>query len=125
MRILVVEDEPSAATMLAKGLREHAYAVDVAGDADTALEQVGANDYDLILLDVLLPRMSGLDLCRRLRDDGVAVPILMLTARGGLDQRVEGLDAGADDYLPKPYRISSRSTSSGCDAKWTMGIPSS
>lgn len=60
MRILVVEDEPSAATMLAKGLREHAYAVDVAGDADPALEQIGANDYDLILLDVLLPRMSGL-----------------------------------------------------------------
>ena len=105
MRILVVEDEPSAATMLAKGLREHAYAVDIAGDGHTALEQVSVNDYDLVLLDVLLPGMGGLELCRRLRADGAAVPILMLTARGGLDQRVEGLDAGADDYLPKPYHF--------------------
>ncbi len=105
MRILVVEDEPSAATVLAKGLREHAYAVDVAADGDAALEQVSINDYDLILLDVLLPHTSGLDVCRRLRADGAAVPILMLTARGGLEQRVEGLDAGADDYLPKPYHF--------------------
>jgi two-component system copper resistance phosphate regulon response regulator CusR len=97
MRILVVEDEEIAATVLAKGLREHAYAVDVAGD--------GANDYDLVILDVLLPGASGLDLCRQFRDQGTTVPILMLTARGGLDQRVEGLDAGADDYLPKPYHF--------------------
>ena len=105
MRILVVEDEPTAAAVLAKGLREHAYAVDVAGDGDTALEQVAINDYDLVLLDVLLPGISGLDLCRQLREAGATVPILMLTARGGLDQRVEGLDAGADDYLPKPYHF--------------------
>ena len=105
MRILVVEDEPTAAAVLAKGLREHAYAVDVAGDGDTALEQVAFNDYDLVLLDVLLPGISGLDLCRQLREAGAIVPILMLTARGGLDQRVEGLDAGADDYLPKPYHF--------------------
>ncbi len=105
MRILVVEDEPAAATVLAKGLREHAYAVDVAPDGAAALEQVGSNDYDLIILDVLLPGINGLDLCSRLRADDVAVPILMLTARGGPDQRVEGLDAGADDYLPKPYHF--------------------
>ena len=105
MRILVVEDEPSAAAVLARGLREHAYAVDVAADGDAALEQVSLNDYDLILLDVMLPRTSGLEVCRRLRADGAAVPILMLTARGGLEQRVEGLDAGADDYLPKPYHF--------------------
>jgi two-component system copper resistance phosphate regulon response regulator CusR len=105
MRILVVEDEPAAARVLAKGLREHAYAVDVATDGDAALEQIAVNDYDLVVLDVLLPRTSGLDVCRRLRADGAAVPILMLTARGGLDQRVEGLDAGADDYLPKPYHF--------------------
>ena len=105
MRILVVEDEPAAAAVLTKGLREHAYAVDVAPDGDAALEQAAINDYDLILLDVLLPGIDGLELCRRLRASGSAVPILMLTARGGLDQRVEGLDAGADDYLAKPYHF--------------------
>ena len=105
MRILVVEDEPVAAAVLAKGLREHAYAVDVAADGNAALEQAGINDYDLIVLDVLLPGIDGLELCRQLRESGTTVPILMLTARGGLDQRVEGLDAGADDYLPKPYHF--------------------
>jgi two-component system copper resistance phosphate regulon response regulator CusR len=105
MRILVVEDERVAAEVLAKGLREHAYAVDTAGDGATALEQAGTNDYDLIILDVLLPHINGLDVCSRLRADGLSVPILMLTARGGPDQRVEGLDAGADDYLPKPYHF--------------------
>jgi two-component system copper resistance phosphate regulon response regulator CusR len=105
MRILVVEDERVAAEVLAKGLREHAYAVDIAGDGATALEQAATNDYDLIVLDILLPGLNGLDVCRRLRRDGLAVPILMLTARGGPDQRVEGLDVGADDYLPKPYHF--------------------
>jgi two-component system copper resistance phosphate regulon response regulator CusR len=105
MKILVVEDEPVAATVLAKGLREHAYAVDVASDGRAALEQAGVNDYDLMIVDVLLPGLNGLDLCSRLRADGIAVPILMLTARGEPDQRVEGLDAGADDYLPKPYHF--------------------
>jgi DNA-binding response OmpR family regulator len=105
MRILVVEDEPAAANVLAKGLREHAYAVDIAVDGHAALEQVGLTDYDLVILDVLLPRINGLDLCRRLRSDATTVPILMLTARGGLDDRVEGLDAGADDYLSKPYHF--------------------
>jgi DNA-binding response OmpR family regulator len=105
MRILVVEDEPVAAAVLAKGLREHSYAVDIACDGNAALEQAGINDYDLLIVDVLLPGISGLDLCQRLRADGLTVPILMLTARGGPDQRVEGLDAGADDYLPKPYHF--------------------
>ena len=105
MRILVVEDEHAAAEVLAKGLREHAYAVDVAVDGTTALEQASVNDYDLIVLDLLLPRISGLDVCRRLRGDGIAAPILMLTARGEPDERVQGLDAGADDYLPKPYHF--------------------
>jgi DNA-binding response OmpR family regulator len=105
MRILVVEDEPAAAAVLAKGLREHTYAVDVAADGDRALEQIGFNSYDLVILDVLLPGINGLDLCRQLRAAGASVPVLMLTARGGLDQRVEGLDAGADDYLPKPYHF--------------------
>ena len=105
MRILIVEDEPVAASVLAKGLREHAYAVDVAGDGIAALEQAIANDYDLMILDVLLPGINGIELCGRLRADGVAAPILMLTARGEPDQRVQGLDAGADDYLAKPYHF--------------------
>ena len=105
MRILVVEDEPTAANVLAKGLREHAYAVDIAPDGATALEQIAETDYDLVILDILLPRINGLDLCRQLRADDASVPVLMLTARGGLEQRVEGLDAGADDYLSKPYHF--------------------
>ncbi|HVG56348.1 MAG TPA: response regulator transcription factor [Vicinamibacterales bacterium] len=105
MRILVVEDEPIAATVLAKGLREHAYAVDVAGDGCAAFEQATINDYDLMIVDVLLPGMNGVELCARLRADGVTAPILMLTARGEPDQRVQGLDAGADDYLSKPYHF--------------------
>ena len=105
MRILVVEDERVAAEVLARGLREHAYAVDIAWDGATALEQIDTNDYDLIVLDVLLPRINGLALCRELRQTGSTVPILMLTARGGLDERVQGLDAGADDYLSKPYHF--------------------
>jgi two-component system copper resistance phosphate regulon response regulator CusR len=105
MRLLVVEDEPVAAAVLAKGLREHAYAVDIAADGADALEQSSRCDYDLIILDVLLPGVDGLAICSRLRADGVSVPILMLTARSDPDQRVEGLDAGADDYLPKPYHF--------------------
>ena len=105
MRILVVEDEPVAAGVLAKGLREHAYAVDVAADGAAALEQASISDYDLIILDVLMPGLNGLEVCRRLRADGIVEPILMLTARGEPDQRVEGLDVGADDYLAKPYHF--------------------
>jgi two-component system copper resistance phosphate regulon response regulator CusR len=105
MRILVVEDEQVAAKVLAKGLREHAYAVDVAANGPAALALAGINDYDLIVLDILMPGMDGLEVCRRLREDGVSVPILRLTARGEPDERVEGLDAGADDYLAKPYHF--------------------
>jgi two-component system copper resistance phosphate regulon response regulator CusR len=105
MRILVVEDEPEAAAVLAKGLREHAYAVDTAADGRSALDQAGVNDYDLVVLDVRLPGMNGVEVCRRLRGGGFTPPILMLTARDAPDQRVEGLDAGADDYLPKPYHF--------------------
>jgi two-component system copper resistance phosphate regulon response regulator CusR len=105
MRILLVEDEPDAAAVLAKGLREHAYAVDVAIDGWQALEQAAMNDYDLIVLDILLPGVDGLEVCRRMRADGATTPILMLTARGEPDQRVQGLDVGADDYLPKPYHF--------------------
>jgi two-component system copper resistance phosphate regulon response regulator CusR len=105
MRILLVEDESDAAAVLAKGLREHAYAVDIASDGRQALDLAGINDYDLILLDLLLPRMNGLEVCRRLRSEGVTTPILMLTARGEPYQRVAGLDVGADDYVAKPYHF--------------------
>ena len=105
MRILVVEDEPAAAHVLAKGLREHAYAVDIAADGAAALEQLSLTPYDLVILDVMLPRMNGFELCRRLRAGKATLPILMLTARGGVDERVTGLDAGADDYLSKPYHF--------------------
>jgi DNA-binding response OmpR family regulator len=103
MRILLVEDEVLVARLLAKGLREHAHAVDVVGDGERALEEAANNDYDLVILDVLLPVRSGLDVCRDLRAHGVSTPILMLTARDAVDQRVRGLDAGADDYMTKPF----------------------
>jgi DNA-binding response OmpR family regulator len=99
----LVEDEPAAAIMLAKGLREHTFAVDVAPDGETALEQEYLNDYDLIILDVMLPRKDGFEVCRQLRSGGSTIPILMLTARDAVENRIEGLDAGADDYLVKPF----------------------
>lgn len=103
LRILLVEDEASAAKMLAKGLREHAYAVDVVADGESALYQSKVNDYDVIILDVMLPRRDGLQVCRELRETGLSTPVLMLTARDGFPDRVRGLDAGADDYLTKPF----------------------
>lgn len=103
MRILLVEDEPDAAKMLAKGLREHTYAVDVATDGEKALEQAFINDYDLILLDVMLPGKDGFAVCRELRASGASLPILMLTARDAVEDRITGLDRGADDYLVKPF----------------------
>ncbi len=103
MRILLVEDEPDAARMVAKGLREHAYAVDVVGDGEAACSQAAAASYDAIVLDVLLPLKDGLAVCRQLRREGRSVPILMLTARDSVDARIAGLDSGADDYLTKPF----------------------
>jgi DNA-binding response OmpR family regulator len=103
MRILLVEDEPSAAQMLAKGLREQSYAVDVATDGEAAIYQAGINDYDLVILDVMLPLKDGFEVCRELRAGGLTFPILMLTARDAPPDRVAGLDRGADDYLTKPF----------------------
>ena len=103
MRVLLVEDEPAAAHVLAKGLREQSYAVDVAGDGEAALFQTGTTDYDAVILDVMLPRRDGFSVCRSIRASGSAVPILMLTARDAVEARIEGLDAGADDYLVKPF----------------------
>ena len=103
MRILVVEDEPRMANVIARGLREQSYAVDVAQTGNDGLYQSSINDYDLILLDVLLPERDGFEVCRELRARGSATPILMLTARAAVDDRLTGFDAGADDYLTKPF----------------------
>jgi DNA-binding response OmpR family regulator len=103
MRVLLVEDEPRAAQMLAKGLREQAYAVDVARNGHDALYQAAITDYDAIILDVMLPGVDGLEVCRELRRAGSNVPVLMLTARDAVESRISGLDSGADDYLIKPY----------------------
>jgi two-component system copper resistance phosphate regulon response regulator CusR len=103
MRVLLVEDEPDAARILAKGLREQTYAVDVARDGESASELAAVNSYDAIVLDVMLPRKDGIEVCRELRREGVAAPILMVTARDAVEARIEGLDSGADDYLTKPF----------------------
>jgi DNA-binding response OmpR family regulator len=103
MRVLLVEDEPAAARMLAKGLREHAYAVDVAGDGDDACFRAATTDYDAVILDVMLPGKDGFAVAREVRSSGSAVPILMLTARDAAQARIAGLDSGADDYLTKPF----------------------
>ena len=103
MRVLLVEDEPHAAHVLAKGLREQTYAVDLAADGDSAIFQVGTTDYDAVILDVMLPVRDGFAVCRAIRESGCAVPILMVTARDAVEARIEGLDSGADDYLVKPF----------------------
>jgi DNA-binding response OmpR family regulator len=105
MRILLVEDERKVASFVARALRENAYAVDVAATGEEGFPLATENPYDAILLDVRLPGMSGVELCRKLRQEGVQSPILMLTARSLVEQRVEGLDAGADDYLTKPFAL--------------------
>lgn len=103
MRLLLAEDETQLAQTLAKGLREHAYAVDVAADGAAALYQAAVNDYDAIILDVMMPRKDGLVVCRELRARGNRTPVLMLTARDAVTDRIAGLDAGGDDYLSKPF----------------------
>jgi two-component system, OmpR family, copper resistance phosphate regulon response regulator CusR len=103
MRLLLVEDERKVASFIARALRENSYAVDVAETGEKALELGTDVTYDAILLDVRLPGLSGVEVCRELRQQGIEAPVLMLTARGLVEQRVEGLDAGADDYLTKPF----------------------
>jgi DNA-binding response OmpR family regulator len=103
MRILLVEDEPRAAQMLAKGLREQAYAVDVANNGRDALYQASLTDYDAMVLDVMMPGLDGFAVCREIRRKGSNVPVLMLTARDAIESRIAGLDSGADDYLIKPF----------------------
>lgn len=105
MRILVVEDERDLADALARGLLKQGYAADMAYDGEEALVLAEVNDYDLIILDLNLPRIDGVEVCRRIRESGSPTGILMLTARSGVDDRVNGLDQGADDYLTKPFHF--------------------
>jgi heavy metal response regulator len=101
--VLVVEDEPQIADFIARGLSENGYSVDTAQDGDEALHWPRVADFDVIILDVMIPRVDGIEVCRRLRAEGMRTPILMLTARDTVEDRVLGLDSGADDYLVKPF----------------------
>jgi two-component system OmpR family response regulator len=103
VRLLLVEDDAKLATAVGRGLRHEGYAVDVVGDGDAALMQAAVWDYDGIVLDVMLPERDGFEVCRTLRERGCWSPILMLTARGQVGDRIHGLDVGADDYLSKPF----------------------
>jgi len=103
MRILIVEDERKIAEFLKKGLKAEGYAVDVAGDGEQGHFLAGTQDYDLMILDLRLPKMDGITLCRTLRAEKFAAPILMLTVRDSVKDKVLGLDSGADDYLTKPF----------------------
>jgi DNA-binding response OmpR family regulator len=103
VRILLVEDEQALAVVLKRGLQENGYAVDTAGDAEEGLAFVSSEPYDLVILDVMLPDLDGFSLCRQLRADEHSMPVLMLTARDAIEDRVAGLDSGADDYLVKPF----------------------
>jgi two-component system response regulator MprA len=104
-RILVVDDEPAVRQALARALALERYEIALAADGEQALDLLAAGDYEAVLLDIVMPGMSGLELCRRMRHSGDHTPVLMLTARDAIDDRVAGLDAGADDYLAKPFAL--------------------
>jgi two-component system, OmpR family, copper resistance phosphate regulon response regulator CusR len=103
MRLLLIEDEENAARMIAKGLRQESHAVDIAEDGESGLHKALSRPYDLIILDIRLPVKDGFTVCRELRQAGLQIPVLMLTASGAYQDRVNGLDLGADDYLVKPF----------------------
>jgi DNA-binding response OmpR family regulator len=103
MRILVVEDEKKIAAFIKRGLKEEGYAVDVAADGEEGYRLIMENDYDLILLDLMLPKRDGISLCRQIRQDAVQTPVVMLTAKSAVADKVTGLDAGANDYITKPF----------------------
>lgn len=105
MRILLVEDDERIASFVSKGLRENAYAVDIAPDGEEGLYLASINRYDAIILDVMLPVKDGFTVCRELRKDNIKTPVLMLTARDAIDDKIFGLDSGADDYLTKPFEF--------------------
>lgn len=103
MRILVIEDERKIASFIKRGLREEGYTVDTAFDGEEGYRLTGENEYALIILDIMLPKRDGIALCRQLRQDGIEAPVLMLTAKDSVQDKVNGLDSGADDYLTKPF----------------------
>ncbi len=105
MKILVIEDEKKIANLLQKGLREHGYTVDLSHDGNDGLERASAQPYEAIILDIMLPGRDGLSVLRKLRERKVTTPVMVLTARGEVNERVEGLNAGADDYLAKPFAM--------------------
>jgi DNA-binding response OmpR family regulator len=103
MQILLVEDEEKIANFLRRGLIEESYAVDIAADGDEALYKFDINEYDLVILDLMLPKIDGITVCRKIRAKDIHIPILMLTAKDSVEDKISGLDAGADDYVPKPF----------------------
>jgi two-component system OmpR family response regulator len=105
MRVLLTDDEPVMASLVGQALAEEGHAVDVVPTGERAIDAVSAASYDLVLLDVMLPGLDGFSTCRRMRERGAGMPVLMLTARDDVDDRVRGLDAGADDYLCKPFSL--------------------
>jgi len=105
VRILIVEDETKLACFIQKGLMEEAFAVDVVANGETALDRIKATAYDLIILDIMIPGVDGFSVCREIRVSGLELPVLMLSARGMVEDRIKGLDTGADDYLTKPFEF--------------------
>lgn len=105
MRILLVEDEKKMASFIERGLKEEGHAVDTAYDGKEGYEYASVNEYDLMILDVMLPHMSGVELCGKIRKQGIKAPVLMLTARDSIQDKITGLDSGADDYLTKPFHF--------------------
>ena len=123
MRILVVDDEPQLRRALERALKLEGYEVELAADGDQALAAVGGRSPDAILLDVLMPKRDGLSVCRELRERGDRTPVLMLTARDAVSDRVDGLDAGADDYVVKPFGARSIETVRGAGYRLLGGEP--
>ena len=103
MRVLVVEDEHKIANSIKKGLEQESYAIDIAYDGEMGFDMATTEEYDVMILDLMLPKMDGMEVCKKLREESVHTPILILTAKGTTDDKVEGLNAGADDYLAKPF----------------------
>ncbi|GJL66560.1 MAG: DNA-binding response regulator [Nitrospirales bacterium] len=124
MRILVVEDEPKVASFIRRALEEESYAVDVCADGQQGLDWAQSIDYDLIVLDLMLPGIPGLELLKQIRKSGVKTPVMILTARSEVDQRVKGLDAGADDYLTKPFAIEELLARARALLRRAGGVPS-
>lgn len=103
MQILLVEDEEKIAQLLRRGLMEKSFAVDLARDGAQAVQKLACNEYDLVILDLMIPKIDGLQVCKRIRQDNTQIPILILTAKDGIDDKIKGLDSGADDYMTKPF----------------------